>query len=172
MNKSNQSIIVKAAFILVIVFYNIRSNHVLAGNLVYNSHNKQTTQISDNQKQEEINKKLVADFYQQLFGDKDVSAIDKYIGDVYIQHNPAAADGKEALKLVVSEWFKNAPKEKIDIQHLGADGNFVYIHTKAKWGTKVVSVIDIFRIENGKIVEHWDVMQEVPEKSANDHPMF
>jgi predicted SnoaL-like aldol condensation-catalyzing enzyme len=128
--------------------------------------------LSDNQKQLEANKKLVADFYQELFGDKNVDAIDKYIGDTYIQHNPALPDGKDALKQGATQWFKGAPKEKIDIQHLGADGNFVYIHTKVKMGDKTNSVIDIFRLENGKIAEHWDVIQEVPKISANPHPMF
>jgi predicted SnoaL-like aldol condensation-catalyzing enzyme len=128
--------------------------------------------LSDNRKKLEANKKLVADFYQELFGDKNIDAIDKYIGDTYIQHNPALPDGKDVLKQGATQWFKGAPKEKIDIQHLGADGNFVYIHTKAKMGDKTNSVIDIFRIENGKITEHWDVIQEVPKTSANPHPMF
>jgi predicted SnoaL-like aldol condensation-catalyzing enzyme len=118
------------------------------------------------------NKKMVAEFYQELFGDKNIEAIDKYIGDEYIQHNPLLPDGKEVLKNAFSQWFKDAPKDKIDIRHLSADGDLVYIHTRAKFGNKVSSVLDIFRIENGKIVEHWDVIQEVPEKSANPHPMF
>jgi predicted SnoaL-like aldol condensation-catalyzing enzyme len=133
---------------------------------------KQISLLEGTIRQEEFNKNLVADFYQQLFGDKDLSAIDKYLKNDYIQHNPAAADGALALKQVLTEWFKDAPKEKIDIHHLGADGDFVYIHLRSVRGTKVLSVIDIFRIENGKIAEHWDVIQEVPEKSANPHPMF
>ena len=128
--------------------------------------------LEDTLRMENANKKLVADFYQQLFGDKDVSAIDKYIGNVYIQHNPGLPDGPEALKAGATQWFKGAPKEKIDIQHLAADGNLVFIHLKSKNGEKVNSVIDIFKVENGKITEHWDVIQEVPAKSANPHPMF
>jgi predicted SnoaL-like aldol condensation-catalyzing enzyme len=120
----------------------------------------------------ESNKKLVAAMYQELFGDKNIDAADKYIAGNYIQHNPMAADGREALKNVLRMWFKNAPKEKIDIQRIGADGDFVYIHTRMKMGSKMASVIDIFRIEDSKIVEHWDVIQQVPEKSANEHPMF
>jgi predicted SnoaL-like aldol condensation-catalyzing enzyme len=120
----------------------------------------------------EANKKLVADMYQELFGDKNIDAADKYIVEDYIQHNPYATDGRAALKDVLRFWFKNAPKEKIDIQHIGADGNFVYIHTRMKMGNRTSSVIDIFRIENNKVVEHWDVIQEVPEKSINPHPMF
>ncbi|NJO25474.1 MAG: SnoaL-like domain-containing protein [Bacteroidia bacterium] len=129
-------------------------------------------ELLNEQQKVEANKKLVADMYQQLFGDKDISAIDKYMTDGYIQHNPALQDGKEALKQGASQWFKGAPKEKVDIQHLNAEGDFVYIHTKSRMGPKTFSVIDIFRIENEKIAEHWDVIQEVPEKSANPHPMF
>nr|WP_294947528.1 ester cyclase [uncultured Mucilaginibacter sp.] len=126
---------------------------------------RQATQLS-------LNKKMVAEFYQEFFGDKNISALDKYLADNYIQHNPVLPDGKEALRQGATLWFKGAPKTKIDIQHLSADGNLVYIHTKSKMGDKVSSVIDIFRIENGKIAEHWDVIQDVPEKSANAHPMF
>jgi predicted SnoaL-like aldol condensation-catalyzing enzyme len=122
--------------------------------------------------EEESNKKLVADFYQQLFGDKNIESIDKYLTEGYIQHNPGLPDGRAALKEAVTQWFKGAPQEKVDIQHLSADGDLVYIHTKTKMGPKTVSIIDIFRVDHGKIAEHWDVIQEVPEKSANAHPMF
>ena len=122
--------------------------------------------------QMEANKKLVADMYQEVFGDKNIDALDKYLLPNYIQHNPSAADGRQALKDLLKVWFKDAPKTKIDIQHIGADGDFVYLHTRSKMGDKVYSIIDIFRIENGKIAEHWDVHEAVPEKSANDHPMF
>jgi len=121
---------------------------------------------------EETAKALVADMYQGIFGDKNVDAADKYIMENYIQHNPTVADGRQALKDALSQWFKNAPREKIDIQHIGADGDFVYIRTRTQSGDKIMSVIDIFRIESGKIAEHWDVIQEVPAKAANDHPMF
>lgn len=134
--------------------------------------NTQIQTLSKTQKQSEENKKLVGDFYQELFGDKSVDAIDKYLGETYIQHNPNLPDGKDALKAGVTQWFKGAPKEKVDVQHLSADGDLVYIHTRSKMGPKTVSIIDIFRIANSKIVEHWDVIQEVPEKSANEHPMF
>jgi predicted SnoaL-like aldol condensation-catalyzing enzyme len=120
----------------------------------------------------ENNKKMVVDLYQELFGDKNIEAINKYIGDVYIQHNPYVADGKQALIDACKQWFVGAPKEKIDVRHIAADGDLVFIHTKSRQGSKVVSVIDIFRIEKSKIVEHWDVSRAVPEKVANNHPMF
>jgi len=126
---------------------------------------KQATMLS-------LNKKMVAEFYQEFFGNKNIAALDEYVAPDYIQHNPGLPDGREALRQGAIVWFKGAPKTRIDIQHLSADGDLVYIHTKSKTGDKVSSVIDIFRIENGKIAEHWDVVQEVPEKAANKHPMF
>ena len=139
---------------------------------VIDSLNNQVKLLTEAQQKCITNKKLVADFYQQLFGDKDIEAIDKYIGSTYIQHNPMLPDGRDTLKNTIKIWFKGAQKEKINIQHLSADGDLVYIHTKASFGGKTSSVIDIFRLENGKIVEHWDIIQEVPAKSANPHPMF
>jgi predicted SnoaL-like aldol condensation-catalyzing enzyme len=126
-----------------------------------------------NVKQEEANKKLVLAFYQKLFGDKDVSAIDTYLSKDYIQHNPAVADGSAALKTAVKQWFKGAQKEKIDVQHLAADGDLVFLHIK---NTRIVgktrAIVDIFRLNNNQIVEHWDVIQEAPKTSISTHPMF
>jgi len=160
------------SMIFLFAFCNNQGKKADTNPVINDSANSQLTLLSDNQKQLEGNKKLVANFYQELFGDKNVAVIDNYISDTYLQHNPALPDGKDTLKKAAAEWFKGTPKEKIDIQHLGADGNFVYIHTKASRGAKIVSVIDIFRIENDKIAEQWDVIQEVPEKSANPHPLF
>ena len=120
----------------------------------------------------EMNKKIVSEFYQQLFGDKNIEAIKKYVAEGYVQHNPFVADGRQALIEACSKWFKNEPKEKINIQHIAADGDLVFLHTKSKLGKKTISIVDIFRIKDGKILEHWDVAQEVPDKAANKHPMF
>lgn len=126
-----------------------------------------------NVKQEEANKKLVLNFYQKLFGDKDLSVIDRYIADHYIQHNPTIPDGKEALKTALTQWFAGAPKEKVDIPRVAADGDLVFLHVRAKNAKGgLQAIVDIFRVKNNKIVEHWDVIQDVPSDSANDHPMF
>jgi predicted SnoaL-like aldol condensation-catalyzing enzyme len=119
------------------------------------------------------NKKIVVEFYQRLFGDKDISAIDQYIAEDYIQHNPIAADGRQALKEFAKTWIVSQPKTQVDFQKVVADGDLVVLHIKTKSGTgKLMSLVDIFRLKDGKITEHWDIMQEVPEKSANPHPMF
>lgn len=126
-----------------------------------------------NVKQEEANKKLVLNFYQKLFGDKDLSVIDRYIAVDYIQHNPTMADGREGLRAAVTQWFAGAPKEKVDIPHVAADGELVFLHVRAKnpkGGFQ--AIVDIFRVKDKKIVEHWDVIQDVPSDSVNDHPMF
>jgi predicted SnoaL-like aldol condensation-catalyzing enzyme len=121
----------------------------------------------------ERNKKIVVEFYQKLFGDKDVSVIDQYIVEDYIQHNPIAADGRQALKDIADKWIANQPKTKVDFKKIAADGDLVFLHIKTKSiSGKDISLVDIFKLKNGKIVEHWDFMQEVPEKSANPHPMF
>ncbi len=123
--------------------------------------------------EENANKKTVTEFYQKLFGDKDLSVIDTYIEKDYIQHNPHAADGRQALKEFATKLLANGPKTKIDFRHVAADGDLVFLHIKAKnFDGKDMALVDIFRLKNGKIVEHWDVMQDVPATAANAHPMF
>ena len=123
--------------------------------------------------EENANKKTVTEFYQRLFGDKDLSVIDTYIVEDYIQHNPYAADGRQALKEFATKLLSHAPKIKVDFQHVAADGDLVFLHVKAKnFDGKDMALVDIFRLKNGKIVEHWDVMQDVPATAANAHPMF
>ncbi|RYG69934.1 hypothetical protein EON80_08895 [bacterium] len=129
---------------------------------------------SARQAKEEKNKKLVLDFYQRFFGDKDVSAADRYLAPSYIQHNPNAATGREAVKKFFTPFFANPaiPKTKIDVKRVAANGDLVWLHIRSKTTGSERAVVDIFRVENGKIAEHWDVVQNVPEKSANSNTMF
>jgi predicted SnoaL-like aldol condensation-catalyzing enzyme len=118
------------------------------------------------------NKKIVVDFYQKVFGDKDFSVIDSVIVDSYIQHNPSVADGREPLKKALKVWLKDAPKTKVDFQHVIAEDDLVVLHIKDVNNGKVTAIVDIFRLKDGKITEHWDAVQKAPEKSENKHPMF
>lgn len=126
-----------------------------------------------NLKQEESNKQLVITFYQRLFGDKDISAIDEYIVTDYIQHNPQVADGREALKAMAKQWIEGGPKTTVDIRKSVAEGDLVILHVRNPTPDgKYLAIAEMFRVENNMIVEHWDVIQAAPETSANPHPMF
>lgn len=122
---------------------------------------------------ERANEKLVITFFQELFGDKNLEAIDKYLSEDYIQHNPTVPDGRAPLKAAAKEWFAGAPKEKVDIVRSAVKGDTVFLHVRNKRPDGGINaVVDIFRVKNGKIVEHWDVIQDAPATSANAHPMF
>jgi predicted SnoaL-like aldol condensation-catalyzing enzyme len=119
------------------------------------------------------NRELVVTFYQQLFGDKDISAIDRYIDEGYIQHNPTVPTGRAAIKELFGKFFAGAPKTKVDIRRVAASGDLVWLHIRAPMPDGTVSaVVDIFRVQGDRIMEHWDVIQQVPAKAANDNTMF
>ena len=128
-----------------------------------------------NQQKLEENKKLVSDFLQSFFGDKDTTAIDKYIGDNIIQHSPLLHDTKEGFKQDTRPYYSRSglPKTKVDIRHIAAEGDKVWtmVRDVAPNG-KVFARIDIFKVENGKITEHWSVEQAEPKESDNKNTMF
>ncbi|MDN4011956.1 ester cyclase [Chryseobacterium gambrini] len=135
--------------------------------------NDANTTAARNIIQEDANKKLVVAFYQRLFGDKDTSAIDDYIADNYIQHNPQVADGKAPLKAMATQWIAGTPKSTVDFRKTVSEGNIVALHIKAPTPDGSYQAIsEFFRVENNKITEHWDVIQAAPSSSANTHPMF
>jgi predicted SnoaL-like aldol condensation-catalyzing enzyme len=124
--------------------------------------------------QEEMNKKAVVAFYEKAINEKDFEAAVQYIGSRYTQHNPMAADGPEGLKVFLQFAKEKLPTFKADIKRVFADGDYVilHVHTTAKEGDRGSAVMDIFKLENGKVVEHWDVVQPIPEKSSNTNGMF
>ncbi len=127
------------------------------------------------EKQEEANKALVLALFQTLFVEHKVDeAIDKYIDPGYIQHNPMAATGSEPIRTFFKGYYTNVPTATAELKRVLADGDLVAVHYNAKQkpDDRGFAVVDIFRIANGKIVEHWDVLQPVPEKSANTNTMF
>jgi predicted SnoaL-like aldol condensation-catalyzing enzyme len=122
----------------------------------------------------ETNKKVVLEFYDKALNQKDFDAAAKYFGPHYIQHNPGAPDGIEGFKAFIAMRKEKFPNAKSDIKRAFAEGDFVilHVHSVREPGERGVAIVDIFRLENGKVVEHWDVVQPIPEKPANTNGMF
>ena len=123
---------------------------------------------------EEANKKTVVEFYDRALNQKDFEAASRYFGDRYVQHNPNAPDGIEGFKAFLGFLREKFPQSRSEIKRVLADGDFVIVHVHAVRtpGERGAAIVDIFRLENGKIVEHWDVVQPIPEKAANGNGMF
>ena len=125
-------------------------------------------------KQMEENKKTVAALYDAVLNQKDFDKASQYLGPHYIQHNPGAPDGIEGLKGFIALRKEKFPSAKSEIKRAFAEGDYVILHVHAvrEPGTRGNAIVDIFKLENGKIVEHWDVVQPIPEKAANQNGMF
>jgi len=121
----------------------------------------------------EANKRAVVEYYELAFnGHNPREAVERYVGSEYIQHNPQAPDGPEAFIGFVDAF----PEVHVDIRRVVGDGDVVVTHSLIKFSSqdeRGTVAADFFRLnDDGKIVEHWDVLQPFPEESANDHPMF
>jgi predicted SnoaL-like aldol condensation-catalyzing enzyme len=121
----------------------------------------------------EDDKKNVVEFYDLLINKKDFESARKYMGDYYRQHNPRVADGPDGLKAHVENLKTNFPGVRSEIKKVIAEGDYVVLHVHSqRTAQRQLAIIEIFRLENGKIVEHWDVVQEIPQTSSNDNGMF
>jgi predicted SnoaL-like aldol condensation-catalyzing enzyme len=119
----------------------------------------------------EENKRTVVEFYELAFnGKQPEQAVERYVGSEYIQHNPQAPDGTEAF----IGFVKAFPEANVDIRRVVAEGDIVVTHSLLKFtpDDRGTVAVDLFRLQDGKVVEHWDVLQPFPEESANPHPMF
>jgi predicted SnoaL-like aldol condensation-catalyzing enzyme len=122
----------------------------------------------------EANKKAALEFYDLAINKKDFEAASKYLGPSYKQHNPLVADGKEGFKTFLEMLKRDFPQARSEVKRVFADGDYVIIHVHSYRlpNTRGRAIFDCFRFENGKVVEHWDAIQEVPEKAANENGMF
>jgi predicted SnoaL-like aldol condensation-catalyzing enzyme len=123
---------------------------------------------------QEANKKAVAEFYEAGINQKDFAKASRYLGARYTQHNPNAADGPDGFKRFIEFLREKFPNAHSEIKKVFADGDYVILHVHAvrEPGTRGNAIVDIFKLENGKIVEHWDVVQPIPEQAANQNGMF
>lgn len=122
----------------------------------------------------ERNRAVVTDFARLFYTEKRVR--DAFVAHVvpgYIQHNPGIADGRDAAIAALEPKFSR-PEARFEVQRILVDGDHALIHLRARSdaATRGAAVADIYRLKDGKIVEHWDVLQPIPETSANPHPMF
>jgi predicted SnoaL-like aldol condensation-catalyzing enzyme len=123
----------------------------------------------------ERNKRTAVAFYELAFNEKrPAEAVRRYAGPIYIQHNPLFADGTDAFIAAVTAFTEQNPQLHVDIRTVIAEGDRVLTHSLITLSPDDLGTVaaDIFRLDRGRIVEHWDVVQPFPETSVNDHPMF
>jgi predicted SnoaL-like aldol condensation-catalyzing enzyme len=122
---------------------------------------------------EEKNTQIVTTAYQRIFGDLDMNAVDDYMSKDFIQHNPTITDGPGGVKALVQMLASQGiPKQKIEFKHVATEGDIVFLHSRYEMGGKEWRFIDIYRVENHKLVEHWDAMMQMPDQRANNNPLF
>ena len=123
---------------------------------------------------EEANLKLVVNFYEQFFNKHEVARAAEVVSENYKQHNPEVPDGKKPFVDYFSQFFKETPQSKARIVRTATSGDLVWlqVHSTNSPSDRGQAVLDIFRVKNGKIVEHWDIIQDVPAQSANGNIMF
>ena len=117
----------------------------------------------------------VAKFYDLVFNQRKVEeAFRAYVGPTYTQHNPQVSDGVDGAIKGLGGFLQAFPKLRMEIKRVFVDGDYVILHVHGVFnpGEPGVAIVDVFRLDKGKVVEHWDVIQPVPDKAANTNTMF
>lgn len=123
----------------------------------------------------EYNKQSVIAFYMRALNDKQPpDAVARYVGSEYIQHNPDTPDGADAFIRSMTDFTTKFPQSFVDIKRVIAEGDLVVTHNTVKMTPedRGLAGLDIFRLREGTIVEHWDVRQPIPDAPMNDNIMF
>ena len=122
----------------------------------------------------EANKRTVLAFYDAALNRLNIDEAAAYFGPHFIQHNPRSKDGIEGFRSLFQDLKKQFPGVRADVKRVFADGDFVILHVHVKLQPEDLglAIVDMFRVEHGKIVEHWDVRQPIPETAANTNGMF
>jgi len=119
------------------------------------------------------NKRLVADYYARVWNARNADALQDFVAEDYIQHNPAVPNGRAPLQRFLQGLFAQLPEAQFSVARLMADGDLVMAHClfRAHAGDAGTAVVDVYRVLDGRLVEHWDVKEAVPAQSANGNPM-
>ncbi|WP_299118062.1 nuclear transport factor 2 family protein [uncultured Winogradskyella sp.] len=120
------------------------------------------------------NKQNAIAFYKMAYEGNPKKAVELFVGDDYIQHNPLVGDGKQPFIAYFERMQNEYPNKSIEFVRAIAEGDLVALHTHQTWpGNQEYVTMDFFKFDaNGKIIEHWDAMQEIPESSANGNTMY
>ena len=123
----------------------------------------------------ENNKRMLREFVDMMSKPEQLEdAVNKYLGDAYIQHDPIMPAGREGCRKFHEDMYKEYPDMRVEIKRIVAEGDLVVLHNHMirHEGDLGLALIEIFRVDNNKLVEHWCAVQDVPETSVNDNTMF
>lgn len=120
------------------------------------------------------NRAVVEALYSRVFNSKDLAVVPDLIAEGYIQHNPSIETGRDAFVAAFRGYFAAVPGLTVEVKRIIAEDDLVVVHSHWRHASseRGQAVVDIFRLADGKIVEHWDVVQPIPENAANDNGVF